>query len=251
MLNAIKKSWLPVVVITTASVLFFANCRKSDPVEPYYEPDYGDLQYTIDNAKDLSLERIGEVKQNITLNRISGKAEDVSLSLLGLPAGASAYFTPNPSKPSFTATLTIKTNRTMEGTYSLTIRGSSLTSGFTERKFNLKVMPYSNAAVGLEGLFKESGLCVPGGNVGDTVSITPVESVINKIKIQGIWSGVWTNEVNADLNPSNKTLTIPPQLVNGITIMGTGTYDENVLIIGYRVTGTTVHDTCTSTFSRL
>jgi hypothetical protein len=251
MFTSKKRVWMPVAAIAAVFLLVFNNCKKSDPIEPYYESDYGDLQYTIDNVKDVSIERIGEMKQNISITRVAGKAEDVSLSVVGLPVGASALFDPDPSKPSFTSTLTIKTNRVTVGTYSLLIRGSSLTSGFTERKFSLTVLPYSNIAIGMEGKFKESGVCVPSGGIGDTVNVIPVTTTTNKITIQGIWSGVWTNEVNADLNPSSKTLNIPAQTINGVTISGSGTFDENVMIIGYRVTGTTVNDTCTSTFSRL
>jgi hypothetical protein len=251
MFTSKKRVWIPVAAIAAVFLLVFNNCKKSDPVEPYYESDYGDLQYTIDNVKDVSIERIGEIKQNISINRVAGKAEDVSLSIVGLPAGASAFFDPSPSKPTFTSTLTIKTNRVTVGTYSLLIRGSSLTSGFTERKFSLTVLPYSNIAIGMEGKFKESGICVPGGGVNDTVDVVPVTTTVNKITIKGIWSGVWTNAVDAELTPSTKTLNILPQTVNGVTISGSGTFDENVMIIGYRVTGTTVNDTCTSTFSRL
>ncbi len=240
-----------VSAVIVVSLLMFSNCKKKDPIEPYSETDNGDLQYTIDNVKDVSVERIGESLQNININRVSGKAEDVSLSVMGLPAGVSAYFDPSPSKPSFTTTLTIKSNRTTVGTYLLTIRGSSLTSGFTDKKFTLTILPYSNVALGMEGKYKESGLCMPGGNVSDTVNVVAVTSVSNKVTIKGIWSGVWANAVDADLDPVNKTLFILPQTVNGVTISGSGTFDENVMIIGYRVKGTTVNDTCTSTFSRL
>lgn len=239
-----------VLMVTVLSATLMVNCRKSDPSNPIYDPEYGDLQYTIDNVKDVSIERIGESKQNIVVNRISGKVEDVSLTVVGLPAGATASFDPNPSKPSFASTLTIKANRVTIGTYTLTLRGSSLTSGYTERKFTLTILPYSNYAIGMEGKFKEGGLCVPGGNVNDTVDVVATTEA-NRINIKGIWSGVWTNVVYADLNPTNKTLNIPAQTLNGVTINGSGTFDENVMIIGYRVKGTTVNDSCTSTFSRL
>jgi hypothetical protein len=227
------------------------GCKRTSPTpEPYYEPDYGELKYIIQGLKDVSLERSGEVKLSVYINRTEGRIEDVMLSVLNLPQGMSASFSPSISKPSFNTTLTIKTTRAKEGTYAITIRGSSQTSGFTEKKINVTVLPYSNAAIGLEGLFKESGQCNPGGNLNHDVEIVAAETD-NKINIKGFWSSVWTHVVSANLNASNKTLTIPSQTVNGVTITGNGTYDDNLIIIGYRVKGLTVDDTCTSSFSRL
>lgn len=228
------------------------SCKKNDPdLEPYYEPTYGDLKYIIQGVKDVSIERIGEAKMNILINRQEGKIEDVMLTAVNVPQGVSVTFAPNISLPSFNTTMTVKATRAKEGIYQITVRGSSQTSGFTEVKMNLTILPYTNAADGLVGLFKEQGLCSQGGNVGDTVDVVKDEVTMNKIRIKGFWSGVWTNAVDAYLNTPTKTLYIPEQTVNGVTINGTGSYDDNAMIIGYRVKGFTVNDTCTSTLSRI
>ncbi|OSZ78728.1 hypothetical protein CAP35_10915 [Chitinophagaceae bacterium IBVUCB1] len=239
------------ILLISLLVITAWGCRRTSPTpEPYYEPDYGELKYIIQGLKDVSLERTGEVKLNVYINRTEGRIEDVMMSVLNLPQGVTASFSPSISKPSYNTTLTIKASRAKEGTYSIIVRGSSQTSGFTEKKINITILSYSNAAIGLEGQFKEAGQCSPGGTLNHDVDIVPSDTV-NKILIKGFWSSVWTHVVRADLNVANKTLSIPSQTVNGVTITGNGTYDDNLIIIGYRVKGLTVNDTCTSSFSRL
>mgnify|MGYP000020468873 CR=1 FL=1 len=64
------------------------------------------------------------VSFTITLNLVSGEPETVSLSLLGLPAGATYGFSPASGEPPFTSTLTIATTAAVTpGTYILTVRG--------------------------------------------------------------------------------------------------------------------------------
>lgn len=240
------------LILVSLAVIILGGCSKPSPTpEPYYEPDYGDLKYIIQGVKDVSMERIGQAQLTLFINRQEGKIEDVMMTVVGLPQGVTATFSPSISMPSFNTTLTIKALRAKEGTYKITVRGSSKTSGFTEKQMNITILPYSNAAVGLEGQFNEGGMCTPSGAVGDTVDVVPVEGVKNRINIKGFWSGVWSNMVYANLNVANKTLDIPSQTVNGVTINGTGTYDDNIMIVGYRIKGFTVDDTCTSTFSRL
>jgi flagellar motility protein MotE (MotC chaperone) len=61
----------------------------------------------------------------VSVSSIAGFAELVSLSVTGLPSGASASFIPSSGTPSFTSTMTISTSTTTPtGTYTLTITGS-------------------------------------------------------------------------------------------------------------------------------
>ncbi|MBS1771832.1 MAG: hypothetical protein JST82_03155 [Bacteroidetes bacterium] len=247
--------WLLKTCLLIVSVYFIVASACNKPEEaptPYYGNDYGDLKYTIDGVKDMSMERIGQGNMSLFVNRSSGKIENVMLTVVGLPQGASALFSPgNSALPSYNTVLTIKCNRVKEGSYDLILRGASQTTGFTDYKFKLNVLPYSDASLGLVGLFKESGLCTQSGAHGDTVNIQSIPSVKNRINIQGFWNGVWANEIYADLNVANNSLNIPAQSVNGVTIIGSGTYDDNTLIVNYRVAGSTVNDTCAATLSRL
>ncbi len=246
--NFARLKYLLIPLFAMASL----SCRKTEPdLEPYYEPTYGNLKYLIQGVKDVSIERIGEAKVNIYINRQEGKIENVMLTAINLPQGLSVTFTPNISLPSFNTTMTVKSTRVKEGVYDIIVRGSSPTSGFTDVKMKVTILPYANAADGLVGLFIEQGVCSQGGNIGDTVDIVKDEVSANKIRIKGFWSGVWTNAVDAFMNTTNKTLTIPAQTINGVTINGTGTYDDDIVNINYRVKGFTVDDTCSSTLNRI
>ncbi len=246
--NSTRLKYLLIPLFAIASF----SCKKnSQDLEPYYEPTYGDLKYLIQGIKDVSMERIGQATVNIYINRQEGKIENVMLTAVNLPQGLSVTFAPNISLPSFNTTMTIKSTRVKEGTYEITVRGSSQTSGFTDVKMRVTILPYANAADGQVGLFMEQGLCSQGGPVGDTVDVIKDDVIVNKIRIKGFWSGVWANAVDAFMDINNKTLTIPAQTLNGVTINGTGTYDDDVMKINYRVKGFTVNDTCSSTLTRM
>lgn len=246
--NFARLKYLLIPLFAVASL----SCRKSEPdLEPYYEPTYGNLKYLIQGVKDVSMERIGSANINIYINRQEGKIENVMLTAVNVPQGVNITFSPNISLPSFNTTMVVKSVRAKEGVYDIIVRGSSPTSGFTDVKMKLTILPYTNAADGLVGMFIEQGLCSQGGSIGDTVDVVKDETTANKIRLKGFWSGVWSNAVDAFLNTTNKTLNIPSQTVNGVTINGTGTYDDDELKINYRVKGFTVDDTCSSTLSRI
>ena len=62
----------------------------------------------------------------VTTASLNGFAGSVTLSLTGLPAGATASFAPNPMSAPGTATLTVRTTRTTtRGTFTLKTTGKS------------------------------------------------------------------------------------------------------------------------------
>lgn len=62
---------------------------------------------------------------DITVSLTSGKSQEVSLSISGLPKDASASFNPSSGYPPFTSKLTVKTkSSTPTGTYKLKIKGT-------------------------------------------------------------------------------------------------------------------------------
>jgi hypothetical protein len=66
---------------------------------------------------------------NLSLTAVSGTPQSVQLSASGLPAGATAQFSPNPTTPTSTATVTFNsTTATPPGSYNVTITGTD-TSG--------------------------------------------------------------------------------------------------------------------------
>src|SRR5439155_994735 len=66
----------------------------------------------------------GSTSYNVTINPVGGFSGQVTLSVSGLPGGASGSFTPNLATASSTLSMTTSTS-TPAGTYTLTITGVS------------------------------------------------------------------------------------------------------------------------------
>ena len=69
---------------------------------------------------------------------------------------------------------------------------------------------------------------------------------MNEVKFKGFYYPDY--DVVATVNPATKTITIPKQLVHGVDIQGTGTYTAHEINVNYQITGTTINETCTTTF---
>ncbi len=233
------------------STLLMAACGKDEPLALYEPGDSGDFKYKVTGLKDTSLERTAEVRYLIAVEKEQGQAESVILSTENLPKGMEVFFEPvNGEKASFNTTIVIKNTRVPEGVHKINIRGASITTGISNYYINVNVLPYTNAAIGLVGAFTETGQCSQTGNVNDNVNIVADETVKNRIHIKGLFSGVMTNEIYADINPATKTVTIPSQVVNDLTYKGDGTYDDDKLVINYTMNGDVINNSCSSTLTR-
>lgn len=235
----------------TLSTLLMAACGKDEPLTPFEPDGSGDFKYKVTGLKDTSLERTAEVRYLIAVEKEQGQAESVILSTENLPKGMEVMFEPvNGEKASYNTTIIIKNTRVPEGLHKINIRGASITTGISNYYINVNVLPYSNAAIGLAGAFTETGQCSQTGNVNDNVNIVADETIKNRIHIKGLFSGVMTNEIYADINPADKTLTIPLQVANDLTYKGDGTYDDDKLVINYTMNGDVINNSCSSTLTR-
>ncbi len=246
-----SKQYLYITALALISIFAVISCGKDTPLTPHIDDDSGKFDYRITGLQDTSLERTDNVRYLIFVEKLSGKAETVILSAEDLPEGMEVIFDPaNAVQAPFNTTMVIKTLRVKEGDYKIRIKGASATAGIDYFNVNVKVLPYSNEAVGLKGDYTETGVCSPKGNINDNVSIVVDETTENRIYIKGIFSGVMTNEVYADIDPKTKTLTIPLQKVNSVDYSGDGSYDDDKLVINYTISGITINESCTSTLTR-
>ena len=95
------------------------------------------FNYSLSNSDNISVTQGGSGSNTITRTLGSGTTQGVTLSVSGLPSGASASFTTNPCSPTCSSTLTITTTgSTPTGTYLITVTGSPLNKTTT---FNLIV----------------------------------------------------------------------------------------------------------------
>lgn len=237
--------------ILAATSVLITSCGDDETLTPYVPDEDKPFSYRINGLKDTSMERIGEARYLILVEKLTGKSENVVLSGGDLPEGMEIKYDPvNGEKPSFNTMVVVKSTRVKEGVYRINLKGASATSGISNNYVNVTIKPYSNAAIGQEGEFMETGQCTPSGALNHNVNVVADALVKNKIIIKGLYSGVMTNQVYAELNPANKTLTIPKQKQNFVDFQGEGTYDDDKLIINYTVTGVAVNETCTATLIR-
>lgn len=231
-------------------VLVAACKKKITPLTPTDDPYSGEFTYDITGLRDTSMERTGEVRYVIFVERKTGAGEKVVLSAENVPDGMKVTFTPaNEDVASYYTTMVLETERTKTGTYAINVKGASATSGIQNHLVNVKVIPYSNASTGLVGTYTETGNCSQTGSISNNITITS-ENTQDRIRIKGVFSGVSSNDIYADLNPDTKTLNIPKQTVNSVEYEGDGSYDDDKVIINYTITGVTINESCTSTLNR-
>ncbi|MCB0700153.1 MAG: hypothetical protein H6551_04130 [Chitinophagales bacterium] len=233
-------------------VMFSFSCKQNTlTLTPDPTKDTSSFTYDITGLRDTSLERTGEVRYVIFVERKTGKADNVVLSAHDMPAGMEVSFDPiSADTASFYTTVVVRNTRVTEGEYKINIKGASPKGGIKLRYVNVKVLPYSNNATGLVGYFTETGTCSQSGSVNNEVNVELDETGPNKLIIKGLLSGVWTNDVKATIDPANKTINIPKQVQNSVTFEGDGTYDDDKIVINYTVKGATINESCTSTLTR-
>jgi hypothetical protein len=145
----------------------------------------------------------GSASYSVSITPVNGFAGQVSLSVSGLPSGASATFSPNPSGSS--STLSVSTNAaTAPGTYPLTITGTgpgsthttsvSLVVNAAAPDFTLATSPASQSVV-------------QGRSASYSVSITPVNGFAGQVSLSvgGLPSGA---SATFSPNPSGSSSTL-------------------------------------------
>lgn len=233
------------------SILLITGCTKTNNNNtPIYTDDDKEFTYEIKGLADMSLERTGEDDLLLNILRLTGKTEEVSMSIVDAPDGLTAIFDPSSTgEPSFNVTFKLVSKKVKEGTYTVKLKVATPTTGISEFPFKLTVLPYSNPASALVGEFDEKGSCTQSGALDHNAKIEIAQDSVGKVNIKGFWKGVWSNIVYGYLDPTNNTITIPAQVQNNATFQGSGTYDDTKVIVNYTVNNSVVSDTCTSTFT--
>lgn len=163
----------------------------------------------------------------ISLTPTSGFSSSVSLSASGLPAGATATFSPSSVAPSATSTLSVQTSATTPaGTYVITVSGTG--GGLTRtRTVSLTVSTATDFAMSAS---PASLGVVQGGSNTTVVSLTPISGFSSPVSLSasGLPAGATYSFSPASVTPSGtSTLAIQaspttPAGTYTITVSGTG-----------------------------
>jgi len=175
------------------------------------KPQPGPLNYTLTaSPATLSLEEGGSGSIQVQVVKASGRDENVTLSLEGLPAGASYSFSENPARPGGAVTLTIRAGEGA-GNYTLTIRARS--SGGLEKTLTVK-LHVSRAAKPMEFAVKATPQSIEinqgeEGSVQVQVARTGGDAEEVQLSVKGVPSGASATITPPRLTPpGSATLTV-------------------------------------------
>ena len=163
------------------------------------------------SSSDITLTRGSQTTLTLTLTRIGGFAQPVTLSISGLPAGVTALFNPSTipgSQNSAALTLQVSVSASL-GVSTLTIRGTG--DGLTRSaNLTLRVTETPDFSLSVE----PTNLVVQqGGSVSATVRITRVGSFAETValSLQGAPAGVSASFTPSSLAPGQGSATLTLQ----------------------------------------
>jgi parallel beta-helix repeat protein len=186
-----------------------------------------DIDFTISVTPASESKNHGEsTTATVSLSPLNDFDSTVSLSVSGLPSGATYNFAPSSGTPSFTSTLTIFTSQTTPvGSYPINITGTG--GGMTgETTYTLTVTTLDFTI----NTSPTSGSINRSESTAATVSLSPINGFDNTVSLSasGLPSGATANFTPSSGTPSfASTLTIStasttPVGTYSITINGTG-----------------------------
>ncbi|MEM3489436.1 MAG: carboxypeptidase regulatory-like domain-containing protein [Nitrososphaerota archaeon] len=149
----------------------------------------------------------------VTANSQNGWNTPVTLSVSGLPSGASATFNPNPITPTATSTLTISTSpSTPTGVKTITVTGTGGSKSHTTSA-SLTIQQSSTSDFNLVAYPDSLSFAKPSSgstSKTSTITITSINGFNSQVSLSAGWSGTAPSGVTYSLS---KYLVTPP--VNG------------------------------------
>ena len=198
--NKMKKTTLLLAFLT----LLFSACTK------VVDDEYEMPNYRVDGITDISVYSTGATNMPLNVVYMNSEQERVDLSLDGLPAGMTATFTPASGIPTYSSFLQIRSNNTAAGNYPVTLVANGAESGRRTYSFNIRI---TECASELLGTYTGFNACFAGGSYVD--NITAVAGQPNTIQFNNFENT--GARVIATVDCGTSRLTIPTQVVNGIT----------------------------------
>lgn len=124
------------------------------------------FDYSITNSGNITLTQGSSGSTNLTLKLLSGTTQPVTLSVAGLPAGATATFGNNGCSPDCSSSLSVATQvSTPTGTYPLTVTGSNGKSTALNLVVNPQPFDYALTAA-------PNSVTLTRGGASKTVTVT-------------------------------------------------------------------------------
>lgn len=177
------------LAIAAVTLLAIGSCKKNEydnnpNTNPNTNPNA--ISYTVNGVSDVKVpSNGGKGTLSLSIALVSGTQETVTLSLSGVPDKVNAEFSSASGTPAFTSTLTLTSNNAAQGTYPITLTGTSASNVKKTVNFNLIVEKPTDCAAAMVGNFTGTMSC--GGAPSNTSFITTKHpSDLNTLLIEGL-----------------------------------------------------------------
>ena len=180
------------------------------------------------SPSSLSTAKGSSGSTTVTVNSINGYSTGVSLTLSGLPSGATYSFLPWSSNAPFTSTLTINAGTANPGTYALSVTGTGVSDGKVRTTtVTLTITPSFDFSLSPS---PSSGTVQQGGTVQTTVTTTLLSGTSSSVSLSAGGGPLGTTFTFSPASgsptfASTLTISIPSNAATGtyqVTISGSG-----------------------------
>lgn len=210
------------LTITACTLLVWMSCKK---------PEAPAIDYSISGVKDVSLSENGSETIPLDIKLLTSNAEQVTLSVAGLPTGVSASFNLTTGEPPFKSNLYIKDDSSTGGSYDITLNAKSATGIAHDYSFKLNTLPKTCAAK-LSGLYTGTNICKDGNGQGfNTIEFKQDDE--DKDKMYFLWN---KSLLYIIINCNKNLVTLPLQTFEDRKIQGSGYVDQNYSVISFNFT---------------
>lgn len=236
---------LLILVVCVCAIFGCSKKEDSTTSNNTVKPDSNAMAYVITGLTDINIGRTDSTTLALGITLTKGKQEKLTLSTSGLPTGVTGTFA-NPSGiPSFATTFTLKSNNAAGGTYPFKVIGTSASDSVKTYDLTLKINTPAGCVYELVGNYTSTYTCSSSGTQTSKVDSTGVKDQISITNVP-----FFPGTILANVNCTNKTLTIPSQVKMQFTISGSGTFTSNSMNIQYTVDYGSGTENCNSTMTK-
>lgn len=223
-------------IATLAAAIGIYGCTKST-TEYYTTNKASDLDsiYIVNGVTDVTMYRNSMDSLMISVNKPVNKQDRITLAIAGVPQGITAEIKPASGYPPFDSKIVFTSGAVAVGNYPITITASTDEGVIKTFNVTLKVAVKTDCSDEVVGTYTATSLCTSSGNQTGSVFIS-MTGTKNKVQLNNLWPVF--NTVNATVDCSNSSITVPTQILqfSGQEISGTGTYNTDSVIINYTIT---------------
>lgn len=213
------------LLLAVCSIAIF-SCNKKNKAQT--QP------YAINGVDDIQVRQGEDDSWNLEVRSIGPVYETVTLDISGMPLGVTATMSTKEAIPTFFSTVVFTNTNALPGSYPCVLTASSPEAGKSTYNFMLKIS--APIICGLLQSYTGTSNCDPADTflTNITAIAPPIEDSINTVQINNF--GNEGLNVNANIDCSTSTITIPSQTFGNIEISGTGTFTGvPVITINYTI----------------